>query len=511
MKPMRNQPCPCGSGLKFKRCCGKTSDESRPFSSPMLSMDQKDLIAKIHGDVVVVVPDSLDLITSYVVREQENWFEDEIEFVRKLTEPGLRAIDVGASYGLYALSMASKVGFDGHIWAFEPASSTASFLKRSITLNKFSNITLIQCALSNRIGTAKLGLNQNSELNMLCHEMGGVLKTENVALTTLDHYTVEHGCEQIQFVKLDAEGEESNIISGGTAFLEKESPLIMYELKHGQEINFPLIRQFDDLGYRSYRLIPGLNLLAPFDSTEAPDPYQLNLFCCKNDRAQLLEKRGFLATSQTDMAVPDESSVSLWRDLLESKSFGRSMLGNWSKLVAEQPLSGWKDLKKAIELYTIAHDIKHSPNSRYAALKSSHGLLASVCKESLNLGRLCTFARVSWELGYRAKALNVIGQALDLCTRQQPAKLDEPFLPVSPRFDNIEPGNRFSAWIIASLFEQGLSLESYSSYYTGQKSLRNLEVLLSTGFASPQMERRRQLIQMRYGLQSGSGPNIIGK
>jgi FkbM family methyltransferase len=474
-------------------------------------MDQKDLIAKIHGDVAVVVPNSLDLITSYVVREQEDWFEDEIKFVRKLMEPGMRAIDVGANYGLYTLSMASKVGANGHVWAIEPASSTVSFLKRSITLNKFSNITLIQCALSNRIGTARLGLNQNSELNMLCHEAGSALKTENVILTTLDHYTVEHGCKQIEFVKLDAEGEESNIISGGTAFLEKESPLIMYELKHGEEMNLPLIRQFDDLGYRSYRLIPGLNILAPFDPTETPDRYQLNLFCCKNDRAQLLSKRGILANSQTDMAVPDESSVSLWRDLLESKPFAKSMLGNWSKLVAEQPSSGWKELKKAIELYTIAHDIKHSPNSRYAALKSSYDHLAIVCNESLNLGRLCSFARVSWELGYRTKALDVIGQALDLCTRQQPMKLDEPFLPVSLRFDNIELGNRFSAWIIASLFEQRLSLESHSSYYTGQKSLRNLEVLLSTGLASPQMERRRQLIQMRYGLQSRSGPNISGK
>ena len=24
-KPGRNDPCPCGSGLKFKRCCGRTS------------------------------------------------------------------------------------------------------------------------------------------------------------------------------------------------------------------------------------------------------------------------------------------------------------------------------------------------------------------------------------------------------------------------------------------------------------------------------------------------------
>ncbi len=502
MNPTRNQPCPCGSGLKYKRCCGKISDESRSFSSDMRSIDQKDLIAKIHGDVVVVVPNSLDLITSYVVREQEDWFEDEIKFVRELMQPGMRVIDIGANYGLYALSMASKVGANGHVWAFEPASSTVSFLKRSIELNKFINTTVIQCALSNRSGTAKLSLDQNSELNMLCHENGSALKSEDVSLTTLDRYTLEHRCEQIEFVKLDAEGEESNIINGGAAFFAKESPLVMYEFKHVMQVNLALIRQFEDLGYRSYRLIPGLNLLVPFDSTEAPDAYLINLFCCKNDRAQLLEKWGMLANSQTDMALPREFNGSLWQNLLESKSFAKSMLGNWSKQIAEQPMARWMDLKKALELYTLAHDLKQSPASRYAALKASHGQLETVCKESPNLGRLCTFARISWELGERVKTLEIMAQAMDLCTKQRPTTLDEPFLPVSQRFDDINPENRFGAWIVASLLDHGESLQSYSSYYTGKGSLRNLEGLLRTGFASPEMKRRRQLIQMRYGLQS---------
>ena len=468
----------------------------------MPPIDQQDLIAKIHGGVMIVLPDSLDLMTSYIVQEQGDWFEDEIKFVRELMQPGMRVIDVGANYGLYALSMAGKVGADGHVWAFEPASSTVSFLKRSITLNKFSNVTVIQCALSNRTGTAKLGLDRNTELNTLCLENGGMLEIEDVALTTLDRYTAEHGWERIDFVKLDAEGEESNIISGGAAFFAKESPLVMYELEQGPKTNDAPIRQFEDLGYHPYRLVPGLNLLAPFDSAEGTN--QLNLFCCKNDRAQLLEKRGILSSSQTAMAFPDESDDSSWRNLLESRSFAKSMSGRWSKQLAAQPLPGWKDLKKSMELYAIAHDPAQSPNSRYAALTASHGQLAAVCGESPNLGRLCTFARVSWELGHRVKALETISRAFAAWTEQQPAMLDEPFLPVSSRFDDIDPGNRFNAWMAASLLEQGEYLRSYSSYYTGNSSLGNLEALLRTGFASPQMKRRHQLIQLRNRLRSQS-------
>src|SRR4029450_8382331 len=47
------------------------------------SMLPKTTLAMIDG-VRVVVPDSLDLITPYVLREQQDWFEDEIKFLRQL-------------------------------------------------------------------------------------------------------------------------------------------------------------------------------------------------------------------------------------------------------------------------------------------------------------------------------------------------------------------------------------------------------------------------------------------
>ena len=47
--------------------------------------------------VRVVVPDSLELITPYVLREQGDWFEDEIRFVRRAVEPGATALDIGCT------------------------------------------------------------------------------------------------------------------------------------------------------------------------------------------------------------------------------------------------------------------------------------------------------------------------------------------------------------------------------------------------------------------------------
>src|SRR5688572_23160072 len=95
----------------------------------------------------VVVPDTLDLITPYVLQEQLDWFEDEIKFLRRLLRPGQHVIDIGANYGVYALSMARAVGPTGRVWAFEPASSTAGLLAQSIATNDFGHVVLEQCAL----------------------------------------------------------------------------------------------------------------------------------------------------------------------------------------------------------------------------------------------------------------------------------------------------------------------------------------------------------------------------
>jgi hypothetical protein len=65
--------------------------------------------------VKIVVPNSLDMITPYVLREQQDFFEDDLKFVRKLLRSGQKDIDIGANYGVYTLPMAQKVGCSGHV------------------------------------------------------------------------------------------------------------------------------------------------------------------------------------------------------------------------------------------------------------------------------------------------------------------------------------------------------------------------------------------------------------
>ncbi len=58
------------------------------------------LTLNITGGIEICLPDSLQLMTPYVLLEQEDWFEDEIRFVRSLVRPGMQAVDIGANYGV---------------------------------------------------------------------------------------------------------------------------------------------------------------------------------------------------------------------------------------------------------------------------------------------------------------------------------------------------------------------------------------------------------------------------
>lgn len=85
-------------------------------------MDLKSLPLRIRSGLTIHVPDSPRVLTSYVLLEQETWFEDEVEFVRRYLQPGESAVDVGANFGIYITAMAERVGPAGTIFAFEPAS-----------------------------------------------------------------------------------------------------------------------------------------------------------------------------------------------------------------------------------------------------------------------------------------------------------------------------------------------------------------------------------------------------
>src|SRR5262245_51548646 len=109
------------------------------------------------GGIAVFVPATLGAITTYVLLEQEDWFEPEIHFVRKLVTPGMRALDIGANYGVYAATLAALTGPSGRVFAFEPARTVAAALRRTALHNRLPWLQVVGQAVADRNGVAMLG------------------------------------------------------------------------------------------------------------------------------------------------------------------------------------------------------------------------------------------------------------------------------------------------------------------------------------------------------------------
>jgi FkbM family methyltransferase len=461
------------------------------------------IVLTLVDGVRIVVPDSLFLITPYVLREQQDFFEDELPFVRQVLQPGQNVIDIGANYGVYTLPMAQKVGASGHVWAFEPASSTAQFLARGIAENGFGHVTLEQKAMSSAPGSAQLAFHVQAELRSIVHGAAAPAGSEMVSLVTLDDCMDRFGWQDIELIKIDAEGEEANIVKGGRRFFATLAPLVQYELKSATEMNFDLIRDFGAIGYNSYRLLPGLNLLVPFDAKSSPDPYLLNLYCCNADRADRLAARGLLLRS-ADLASTGESlgtNTSLnefgakyhWRHTLAHLPYAAPLAPLWEMSEKDGERA---DVHQALSLYVRSRDATLPMVERFRALEASFLQLRALCEREPVRLRLASLARVANDYGERAVAVNALTRLVESIRQTGAVDPNEPFLAPLEQFDSIAPGETVGNWILGAVLEQLERRERFSSFYAGPSALERLEVIDTLGFGSPEMGRRLELVRL---------------
>jgi hypothetical protein len=237
------------------------------------------------------------------------------------------------------------------------------------------------------------------------------------------------------------------------------------------------------------------------------DGYQLNLFCCKSEQASLLEEQGLLVTS---VVTPDHSGddhKDIWPDHLRGFPYAVTRMAGWTENKSSPGYAGAERYHRALDRHARAHDAEVPLALRYTCLRESLVDAEAAVGERTSIPRLQTLTRLMWELGQRVRAVESLARLLETLEKHQAVLLDEPFLAVSPRFERLDPGADIFSWCLASALEQHERLRAYSSYFSDLNGLANLEKLASLGFATPEMERRRQLVRMRHGLQDGPQPH----
>jgi len=425
------------------------------------------------------VPTNINLLTPYVLLEQGDWFEEEIDFVRSVIQPGNHVVDIGAKYGAYSLSAAKAAGSDGKVWAFEPGPATAAYLSRSILLNQMNQVDVIAG----------------------CHAIPG----GNTLI--LDDAMNRFGTTGIDFLKLDAEGLEQDILNHGTVFLSQHSPLIQYRIKYNEHVNTDLISFFASVGYDSYRLVPGIGCLVPCPTVQGIDPYQLNLFCCKADRALHLEKKGLLIRRELMNETFGQTDPSLWIKHIRPFPYAMQLAKLWRNYLAENHADPhWQAHQEALSCYALSRIPHIGMAERIEALNRAYLILKDTIDSHATFSRLMSFSRISMDLGFRAQAVVALDRLVQMMGSDHLISIDEPFIPVLPRFESQDPGEKIGAWILVSLLETRERYQSFSTYFSGNLSLKNLDLLKTLPFYHPDMEQRRKMIHLRRSFETPEEP-----
>lgn len=186
----------------------------------------------------------------------------ERRFINSYLRQGDIFIDVGANIGLFTLIASRRVGESGKVFAFEPCAKTHGRLVRNVGLNRMNNVTCLQMALSDRCEQIPMNssLDGYEALNSMAPPIGGdAFTTEMVNAITWDDFIREHDLlGRIKMMKIDVEGWESHVLSGGTeAFSMQDEPVLQVEFTEQASQSAgtsckELYHQLEELGYRMY-------------------------------------------------------------------------------------------------------------------------------------------------------------------------------------------------------------------------------------------------------------------
>ncbi|MFT4600942.1 MAG: FkbM family methyltransferase [Arenicella sp.] len=142
-------------------------------------------------------------------------------------QEGDTVLDIGGHIGVFNVYAAQK-SKTGKVYSFEPFSENFERLKMHAEINKLDNVSLINKGVSSITG--KQTLNLSPDNNTGGHSLH--LKTETdkkveIDTITLSDFYADAGITKVDFLKLDCEGAEFDIVKGNLEKIKEIERIIL--------------------------------------------------------------------------------------------------------------------------------------------------------------------------------------------------------------------------------------------------------------------------------------------
>ncbi|MAI29152.1 MAG: hypothetical protein CMP38_02970 [Rickettsiales bacterium] len=177
-----------------------------------------------------------DKYIGLAMREYGEFSEIELSLMSKFIMEGDVVFDIGANIGAFTVPLAKKVGKFGEVYAFEPQKLIYDILQDNVNKNNLNNTRVFNVGVGEKEEELELNDIDYSKVG----NFGGVSfkyesssftknikdKKYKVKVTNLDKLMEIKKCN---FIKMDVELMELDILKGGRNFLKKFRPILWIE------------------------------------------------------------------------------------------------------------------------------------------------------------------------------------------------------------------------------------------------------------------------------------------
>src|SRR5918992_3614911 len=171
--------------------------------------------------------------------------EDDI-IERFLPKQGDIVVDIGAHMGRYTIISSKRVGANGKVVAIEAHPNNFEMLNRNIKLNQLTNVVPLNYAVYSKETKIKLYLPEVESGYTMHHSiMSNRARTEDkfveVNANTLDYLLQLKGIMEVNWIKIDVEGAEFEVLQGASNVLSKSKDIALLIEVHGLDNYRPIV------------------------------------------------------------------------------------------------------------------------------------------------------------------------------------------------------------------------------------------------------------------------------
>jgi FkbM family methyltransferase len=143
-------------------------------------------------------------------------------------KPGMIIVDAGAHIGTFTISVSKIIGEKGKVIAIEPEGNSFGQLTKNLELNKIKNVIPINIGLSDFNRNKDFFIDKESACSSFTLKPDRqIINKLIIKVKTLDSLLQEINIDKINFLKIDTEGAEPEILKGAQQTLIKNPQMKM--------------------------------------------------------------------------------------------------------------------------------------------------------------------------------------------------------------------------------------------------------------------------------------------